>query len=656
MRVRIVSLGLAIYQGAMEKYPYQRIESPDAIRILELLPTTAEEMHVRFLHSPLSELPTCEALSYEWGEPTREHDIICEGKILKGTSNLLVVLKRLRLSDRPRLLWIDALCINQDDAVEVMQQINLMTYLYKNAGRVLIWLGEEKSLTKKAFEMLPRLAKSLDTIETFHFPFYGGVMRLAGIGHGELSMGDSMEQYTSQEEWPAVVDVVASRSYFTRLWTAQEVALSSEESTLVLCGSLSIDWVTFYKAADLISKKVQPTPILAMLARHRRLQGKVHSQRCNLWDCVLATLRHAVTKQHDRIFALLGLVDERTRSKFSHLSYSSTPAELFRTATEAIISETQNLWHFGMIDSLNPREPSWALWLEAGTGHSPNMFPAVLLKNDHIEERPITIDGNLLNVYGFFLDTVEVASRNMSENNLKTQVMEAYERITDSCSEATQYGKPGTFIEDAIDALWQALSAYDEGVRRRSFKDMRLSFLRSIHLWRLEDHGITPEDIRQNPLLRDLDPGHPVSQSKHTKGLSEELSIRDVILQNEILKSVFDESLFLDDECDECCLSDMRGILLEERQGRNLFRGAAGFLGIGPLGGNGPAESESAVRVGDKIAILSKASLPVILRPQEDGCYSLVGSCYVLGLLHTSLYIRYGHTREKPSLIPLQLR
>jgi hypothetical protein len=230
-----------------------------------------------------------------------------------------------------------------------------------------------------------------------------------------------------------------------------------------------------------------------------------------------------------------------------------------------------------MIDLLNPREPSWALWLEAGMGHSPNLFPPVLLKNDPIEERPIAIDGNLLNVYGFFLDTVEVASRNMSEDNLKTQVMEAYERITDSCSEATQYGKPGAFIEDAVDALWQALSAYDEGVKRRSFKDMRRSFLRSICLWRLEDHGISPEDIRQNPLLRDLDPGHPVSQSNHTKGLSEELSIRDVISQNEMLKSVFDESLFLDDEWDECCFSDMRVILLEERQGCSVLA----FVGVG---------------------------------------------------------------------------
>ena len=48
--------GLAIYHGAMEKYPYQRIESPDAIRILELLPTPTEETHVRFLHSLLSKI------------------------------------------------------------------------------------------------------------------------------------------------------------------------------------------------------------------------------------------------------------------------------------------------------------------------------------------------------------------------------------------------------------------------------------------------------------------------------------------------------------------------------------------------------------------------------------------------------------------------
>jgi len=51
-------------------------------------------------------------------------------------------LLRLRLRDEPRLLWIDAVCINQTDNVEKTKQVMLMRKIYENAVSVLVRLGE----------------------------------------------------------------------------------------------------------------------------------------------------------------------------------------------------------------------------------------------------------------------------------------------------------------------------------------------------------------------------------------------------------------------------------------------------------------------------------------------------------------------------------
>jgi hypothetical protein len=143
---------------ALGKFEYRPIESPDQLRMLWLLPGSFNDaIQIRLCHRPLSTLRKCEALSYEWGSPTRDYEIYCEGQTLKVTGNLLAAMRRMRsttskparkklkgrMPGRAQLLWIDAICINQDDMAERSEQVKLMTEIYRNAKRVLIWLGEE---------------------------------------------------------------------------------------------------------------------------------------------------------------------------------------------------------------------------------------------------------------------------------------------------------------------------------------------------------------------------------------------------------------------------------------------------------------------------------------------------------------------------------
>jgi hypothetical protein len=97
---------------------------------------------------PIKDCPEYEALSYRWGNPESErYSLKCNGHEFVALQSLKNALYALRLPDRPRTLWIDAICINQntDDRAreECGLQVQLMQHIYRSASRVVVWLGKE---------------------------------------------------------------------------------------------------------------------------------------------------------------------------------------------------------------------------------------------------------------------------------------------------------------------------------------------------------------------------------------------------------------------------------------------------------------------------------------------------------------------------------
>lgn len=80
------------------------------------------------------------ALSYRWGNPEQTKLVYCGQTPVKIHQNLYASLKEAILKDRPRLIWSDGLCINQDDAAEKSGQVARMSHVYRNA-HVVIFLG-----------------------------------------------------------------------------------------------------------------------------------------------------------------------------------------------------------------------------------------------------------------------------------------------------------------------------------------------------------------------------------------------------------------------------------------------------------------------------------------------------------------------------------
>ena len=129
---------------ATNVYEYAALEGADTVRVLELLPGTNEPLQCKLSHFKLRLDARFEALSYAWGKPEFPNTlrIVTPDSFLKITNNLKDALQALRLSKVSRLLWVDAVCINQADDEEKAELVGKMKEIYQDAHRVIVWLGK----------------------------------------------------------------------------------------------------------------------------------------------------------------------------------------------------------------------------------------------------------------------------------------------------------------------------------------------------------------------------------------------------------------------------------------------------------------------------------------------------------------------------------
>jgi hypothetical protein len=104
-------------------------------------------------HTRLIEPPQYRALSYCWGDPLVTKPIIVNGCVMQVTANLEAALRELK-AQQLKVLWVDALCINQSDTVERGIQVTRMGHIYSRAYEVIAWLGVEADDSRSAFHIL----------------------------------------------------------------------------------------------------------------------------------------------------------------------------------------------------------------------------------------------------------------------------------------------------------------------------------------------------------------------------------------------------------------------------------------------------------------------------------------------------------------------
>ncbi|KAI1336694.1 HET-domain-containing protein [Xylariaceae sp. FL0016] len=208
----------------------------DAFRIVQLFPGQGNDPIACVLeHVALGVAVDYEAVSYVWGDADKKTTITCNGLLLEVTANLHEALQHLRLPDRERSLWVDAICINQRDDDERSRQVRRMKRIYPKARRVVVWLGSERDNSDVAIEVARDLSVACrqyvdagGTIDEVSFTDERAVRFFGPFRRGV--------QYRRLEAFAKLLQ----RPWFGRVWVIQEVAMATEAN--VLCGRASIGW------------------------------------------------------------------------------------------------------------------------------------------------------------------------------------------------------------------------------------------------------------------------------------------------------------------------------------------------------------------------------------------------------------------------------
>jgi ankyrin repeat protein len=223
----------------MERFEYKSVDLKDSsFRLVRLLYGEDGPIQCELFDTWLRDTNVTieyEALSYTWGGMDKPYEIEIHGRGMSVTENLLLALRRLRYPDRDRILWIDAICIDQTNHGERVHQVRQMASIYKRAEQVVIWLGPPTSEIDLVFrhmhgleeEALKHASNSWNPSDQRWQDLWTTVQLLLGNVRG-----DSIPQLREG------LRSLLSRSWFKRAWIIQEVAMA--RSARVMCGTKSV--------------------------------------------------------------------------------------------------------------------------------------------------------------------------------------------------------------------------------------------------------------------------------------------------------------------------------------------------------------------------------------------------------------------------------
>lgn len=285
-----------------------------------------------------TEIPDYEALSYTWGSPnSRKAIFVCAPGAprtkLRVTKNLALALRYLRYPDRNRIMWIDAVCINQKDIQERNSQVKRMTSLYRLAHRVVVWLGPGSTQSHLAMSTLEYLGEQVEVSRQ------NAVIHTPGAVE-PLWYREIYDLPYDTATWSALYRMF-ERSYFTRVWIVQELHLSNHR-TLIQCGKDVMSWTHLRQALVCLSTK-RNLPSIGFRQQLSTVLGlATYDVREPFSELAVSLLDRNCSDQRDRVYGLLGMMPEGLRQKLRP-DYTLSVDDVYTLATVAQIEFFQRL-------------------------------------------------------------------------------------------------------------------------------------------------------------------------------------------------------------------------------------------------------------------------------------------------------------------------
>ncbi|KAK4498285.1 hypothetical protein PRZ48_010943 [Zasmidium cellare] len=326
-------------------FTYRKLCGDNTIRLFHLEAATALSDHICGTlsdHDPF-DCPPFEALSYVWGDSTKQRNILLNNRSFGITENLAAALSRVRLPETSRILWVDAICINQQDDHEKGHQVILMGNIYQRAKMVLAWIGEHADGSQSIFEWHESNKDEIekDAMEQKEFT------------------GSPMFSYTDKAQ--TAFEAVCRRPYWYRTWILQEVGLGVKAT--VLCGPDTVDLWKLMRFGKEYRWFSDYHPLRGPNAtRHAERVSRL-AIHCDISSVGMLTRCCQCKDPRDKVFGILGLL----ASKPIPVRYDIPVADVYRSFTQAVIEHRNDLFP---LHSLGPNRnlpeldswvPDWSI-------------------------------------------------------------------------------------------------------------------------------------------------------------------------------------------------------------------------------------------------------------------------------------------------------
>ncbi|KAF2145870.1 uncharacterized protein K452DRAFT_102434 [Aplosporella prunicola CBS 121167] len=367
--------------GSQNNYEYSPFENRRDIRLLKI---TKDPPSFDLVHANLDALPPYETLSYTWGAPAQTHNLPLgpNGGIIGLTCSLRQALPLVSSAMQTDFIWIDQICINQNDIQERGQQVALMDDIYRLAERAIIWLGPEDAETHLAFELIRTAtthyqeywAKSKQTLDDGVFPMTRCFAPLFAPG-GKL--GDA-----KRDARRLALYRLLQRPWFSRGWVVQELVLS--KAVAVRVGGYLMSWehliqafLAVYSTRQAVENISLPQGFGIQMALRTDYNEKTQSGAGFGWFDLCRLMANtavavSTTDPKDRVFAYLGFWKP---SDFLP-DYTQTVEQVYLEFAHQIMqtSDSLDILSLGHGTSVSPTEgladlPSWAPDWSSGRGY-----------------------------------------------------------------------------------------------------------------------------------------------------------------------------------------------------------------------------------------------------------------------------------------------
>ena len=561
----------------MTPYQYQPLDAEAGyIRLMYLLPAeNTAEIRVDIVHTHLTkeDVSKYEALSYAWGESNTPEVIYVGQKgdvTMAVTRNLYQALPYLRYRDQRRVLWIDAICVDQQNLRERGPQVERMGDIYSLADRVIVWLGLEDSTSVHAIQFLRTIASKVDV------DWFTSTMKPLSQDDADWVEINKAPTYSKREV--SAIYALIMRPWFERLWVQQEI--HRNHSAVLICGWDTLSWQEFRKAFFCFYNKWgfhkdEEIPYPGFHARTTLISKMIdEGGYTTLGDLIERSQQCKCSDPRDRVYGVLYMLKTFERDAIIKPDYTKTVSQVYRDVVTSILDHTDKISILGYCEMQEqPLESSDSLQL-------PSWVPNWMIPSSTNPMHSGHASGNSNAETSYDNDVLKIMGTHVARISHVEKIM--CDSIADLIPAIQNFSQK--FLPDIKSASYVSggskLEAYCRTLCNNYFDDQYIPA-----------QGFVPGFPKGKEWLSSI-----LVPQETGRTIDADVATGYRVYLNYVWRFC---------------------------NGRSLFTTKEGYIGLAPR----------AAKVGDRVCVLLGSDSPFLLHPLGSNQFQLGGHCYVHGIM-----------------------